>query len=318
MDEFYLAAVHQYHTPKNRWFSLVDFIASGRGVLLIGLDPESRKTTAPLMQLLFQRLVELLEGLPDNNQVAEEYRRKLFTYIDELFFVGRLRNIDELLSFCPSKGGITYFSCQSVEQPYHLYGRELAESIIGNCAFKLYFRQGSHFSRRWVIDLLGQHRVIERKYSRSYGAASVNYSESREEVVRDLVTTGELSSMLPVASYESGVKFFVDTPLAGVGTFYKEMTRDEVAAVQPDAYQNVPSFVPKPFSMRRFPRASSAEWAQFMEGTFGASKVRDSVIEAVGGRSPFLAEVVRQSVSMMEAIVNEAVDEYCSFRERSL
>ncbi|NJL42461.1 MAG: type IV secretion system DNA-binding domain-containing protein [Pseudanabaena sp. SU_2_4] len=207
IQQLELAAVNQYHTPKARWFSLRDFIESD-GVFLIGANSDVRKATNPIVQALFRLYVNFISRLPDSRS------RKLFTFIDEVSFWGKIDGLDELHTFCPSKGAVNALVVQGIEQLYALYGEHTARAIAGQSVIKLLFHPTDSTSARWMVDQMGQFRVYEVRRSSSFGRGGESYSKSEDFVMREPVTTGELFN-LPLASPRSGNHFYLHTPWTG-------------------------------------------------------------------------------------------------------
>ena len=303
IQQLELAAVNQYYTPESNWFSLAEFLQT-EGVFLIGANSDVRKATNPIVQALFRLYVNFISRLPDSRS------RKLFTFIDEVPFWGKIDGLDELLTFCPSKGAVNALVVQGIEQLYALYGEHTARAIAGQSVFKLFFHPTDGTSARWMVDQMGQYRVYEVRRSSSFGRGGESHSKSEDYVLREPVTTGELFD-LPLAAPRSGNNFYLVSPWTGV-VRKERLWSDVLKGLPPDA--KIPVLDPKPKHELSMPLGGEQE-TYFRQG-FSRDAVFEEFMKGYAGAHDFEREIAAQVFRMMEELLDSAFDAYTGFRER--
>jgi Type IV secretion-system coupling protein DNA-binding domain len=154
-----VASYLHYHHSQGRTFTLQDWM-SDRYILLLGCDRRSKATLQPLNQLLMTRVSQLL-----TSQRTDGYT---FLILDELPELGSIGDIDRV-----AKLGASYQVClciafQAYSDLEKIYGKETANSLIGQCDKSAYLRVLDAETAEWQARQIGQTKV--RLKMKSYGA----------------------------------------------------------------------------------------------------------------------------------------------------
>lgn len=176
-------------------FSLSKWLRS-RSIAILGNRESSRKVMDTLNALLFNRLVELIN---DGPEVANE---TTWIVIDEVRRAGKLDKLKDLLLFGRSKGASVLLGLQDVDGLREVYGANVANEILGQCANKAVLWLNSPETAKWASSLFGEEEVVEIHRNRSEnangffgnGGASSGHSVSESIAKRELVLTSELLS----------------------------------------------------------------------------------------------------------------------------
>ncbi|BAZ36901.1 coupling protein TraD (plasmid) [Calothrix sp. NIES-4101] len=131
IKRFKSAAAHQYHTPRDRWLSLKDFINGSEGVLVIGRDSSTPEVSNPLIQAMFKSLVDYIKMRPEVKE------KDIFVFIDELPAFDKLSGLTDMLTFERSKGVSVYMTTQSIEALQEIYGDKATDTIASTCGIKI-------------------------------------------------------------------------------------------------------------------------------------------------------------------------------------
>jgi hypothetical protein len=241
-DALYLAASHQYHTPRDRWLSLAEFMQES-SVLLISMDLTAREASTPIMRAMFRRLVDYANALSDSRT------RKTFIFLDECPFLGKLPGLHELLTFGRSKGTHCWITGQAIEQFRALYGEHQASAMEGSCDFKALLKTNSQETARWACGLFGQYRAFEVTPSMQYGGQGVTHSEGMHKVIRDRFITSDFLG-LPQPGKREGLTFFLLSPFTEGLRIH--LSGSQVHSLQPDR-ADIPAQSPKPSRLKTFP-----------------------------------------------------------------
>ena len=198
-----------WHTSSGPSFSLREWLQS-RSVLVLGNRESSRKVMDTLNALLFNRLVELIN---DGPEVSEE---TTWIVLDEVRRAGKLDKLKDLLLFGRSKGASVLLGLQDVDGLREVYGQNVANEILGQCANKAILWLNSPETAKWASSLFGEEEVIDLHRNKSSSSSSIfggssgslgtSYSENINK--RDLVLTSEFLT-------KSGI-----FGVGGIGGFY--------------------------------------------------------------------------------------------------
>ena len=184
-----------WHSSDSRGgprFSLSDWLCS-RSIAVLGNRESSRKVMDTLNALLFNRLVELINDGPE--------KRDETTWIvfDEVRRAGKLDKLKDLLLFGRSKGASVLLGLQDVDGLREVYGANVANEILGQCANKAVLWLNSPETAKWASSLFGEEEVIDVHRNRSdssngffgNGSNSVGSSQSETIAKRELVLYSE-------------------------------------------------------------------------------------------------------------------------------
>jgi len=165
----------------------------GEEVIVLGNDEQNRSAIETINRLLFQRLSELMLA---EDEVQPGDPRRTWIFLDEVREMGRLEGLPRLLTKGRSKGVALAIGFQDVAGLQSVYGREIAEEILGQCSTKVILRLNSAGTARWASQLFGSREVLERSRSenrsRSMKNLGFDWSASSGEGISNGITKREL------------------------------------------------------------------------------------------------------------------------------
>jgi type IV secretory pathway TraG/TraD family ATPase VirD4 len=184
-----------WHSSSGPNFSLREWLKS-RSILVLGNRESSRKVMDTLNALLFNRLVELINDGPENSDETT------WIVLDEVRRAGKLDKLKDLLLFGRSKGASVLLGLQDVDGLREVYGQNVANEILGQCANKAILWLNSPETAKWASSLFGEEEVVDFHRNKSSssngifgaGTSSLGTSFSESITKRELVLTSELLS----------------------------------------------------------------------------------------------------------------------------
>ncbi|MBN9693292.1 MAG: type IV secretion system DNA-binding domain-containing protein [Verrucomicrobia bacterium] len=190
-------------------------------ILVLGNDEANRVAIDTLNRMVFQRLTELILG---QNEVTPTNPRQTWLFLDEIREMGRLEGLSRLLTKGRSKGVAAVLGFQDVAGLHNVYGRDVAEELLGHCNSKVILRLNSPGTAKWASQLFGTREVLERSRnlnrSRSSRNLGFDFSASSGEAIsngitkRDVVLESEFLD-LPESTPEGGLSAYFLNPLTG-------------------------------------------------------------------------------------------------------
>lgn len=179
--------------------SLSDFDLKDIGstkIALYVIIPVMDDTYESFINLFFSQLFDELYKL------ASDHGAKLPVSVDfildEFVNLGKFPKYEEFLATCRGYGiGVTTI-CQTLTQLQALYGKEKAESILGNHAVKICLNAANDVTAKYFSDLLGKSTVKVETGSESTSRSketSTSKSDSYSYTSRSLMTSDEIMRM---------------------------------------------------------------------------------------------------------------------------
>lgn len=191
-------------------------------ILVLGNDEENRTALDTMNQLIFKRLSELILG---QTEVLDAGERLTWVILDEVRQAGKLDGLSALMTKGRSKGAAVVLGFQDVHGLQAVYGKEVAEELVGQCNTKAILRLNSPETARWASKVIGTSEFLETHHSvsqsRSFREAglrtdnSLGRSASNGISQRDLVLASELLD-LPETSLQRGLTGYFLNPITGV------------------------------------------------------------------------------------------------------
>lgn len=189
-------------------------------ILILGNDEQNRTALDTINKLLFGRLAELVLAEPEVDDRASDARRTWF-FLDEVREAGKLDLLGRLLTKGRSKGVAVSLGFQDISGMREVYGREVADEILGQCNTKIILRLNSPETAAWAAKLFGNREVLESRRSESKNRRfSLNRETSSGESLshaiaqQPLLLDSEILG-LPEISRENGVRAFFISPQTG-------------------------------------------------------------------------------------------------------
>jgi len=141
--------------------------------------------------------VAMVEAL----SLRESDQRRLFFFLDELATLGHLGRVPDILTKLRKNGGCVVLSVQVLSQLRAIYGRDVAQAIIGNAATKVILRQDDEETAKAWERQLGEREVKRLTGSQSqnrpggFGRRSEGTSVTTQIVRESVVMASELQGL---------------------------------------------------------------------------------------------------------------------------
>ena len=95
--------------------------------------------------------------------LAEDRKRRIWEFIDELAACKRIQSLPEELAFARKRGGVAVIGVQDVAQIRAIYGPEIAQTMLQNLKTKIMLACADPDTARYFSDVIGEQRVLRRK-----------------------------------------------------------------------------------------------------------------------------------------------------------
>lgn len=176
---------------------ILDELAMKKSILYV-ITPPMDESWDSMVNLMYNQLFQRLY------KVAGKNKRKLpvplIAILDELPNVGKLEKLERFLATCRKYGIAAALIIQNITQMYDVYGKEKAESIIGNCATKMCLGNCNTTTNEFFSKLCGTStkRVETGGTSTSKGVNNNNSSSESQNynfVQAPLITADEIDTL---------------------------------------------------------------------------------------------------------------------------
>ena len=165
-------------------------------IVLYVIIPVMDNTYESFINLFFSQMFDELYKLAADNHAKLPHQVDFI--LDEFVNLGKFPKYEEFLATCRGYGiGVTTI-CQTITQLQALYGKDKAESILGNHAVKICLNAANEVTAKYFSDLLGQATVKVKTGSESTshsGETSRSKSDSYSYTSRSLMTPDEIMRM---------------------------------------------------------------------------------------------------------------------------
>ena len=226
IDRLVIPAAHAQKTEAGL-LSLREFLESPSDqILVISQDLTAEAASRPLVQAAFKRLTDFI-----NARDGVEIPPDTFIFIDELEFIGLLPGLQKAANFGRGKGLILFLLSQSLEGLHRFYGKESADTILGDCPYKAFFRSDSLTTAQWIQNLIGQREVWELEWSTSYSLRDPSVSCTRKRKLEHPVLASDLRK-LPKPTIDGGLHGIFLSEEYG-DEFWKTLPSGELSEVLP-------------------------------------------------------------------------------------
>ena len=165
-------------------------------VVLYVIIPVMDNTYESFINLFFSQLFDELYKLAADHHAKLPHQVDFI--LDEFVNLGKFPKYEEFLATCRGYGiGVTTI-CQTLTQLQALYGKDKAESILGNHAVKICLNAANDVTAKYFSDLLGKSTVKVETGSESTSHSkeeSHSKSDSYSYTSRSLMTPDEIMRM---------------------------------------------------------------------------------------------------------------------------
>lgn len=177
-----------------------DFFLSDVGkrkIMLYVIIPVMDDTWEGLINLFFNQMFQELYSLGAENN--SKLPQPVIFLLDEFPNLGRFDNYEKFLATCRGYGIACCTIIQNITQLQEKYGREQAESILGNCGVKLCLGNVNDTTAKYFSELAGKTTVKVQTSSKSTSKSSKNDSSSSSQnfsyTGRNLINADEILTM---------------------------------------------------------------------------------------------------------------------------
>lgn len=240
-----IAALWHQAYKKKRKISLNSWLKK-EFVLVLGNDHTNRVAIDAINRVIFKRLSELILAEEDINEHADATRRT-WIFLDEFVRAGKLDGIVELATEGRSKGVAIVLGFQDINGLRSVYGKEVAEEIVGQCSNIAILRLQSPETAEWASKLFGQREIEEVEFSDSSGTSkqsasfisalagrggdssgqSQQTSKTTKKLVKDTVLNSAFIN-LPVTNAKNGLHGFRFSP------YFETAAKLHIAQILPE------------------------------------------------------------------------------------
>lgn len=180
-------------------FSIRDWIAqeSGSRWLFLSCTQKQRASFRPLLGCWLSTAIRSLL------QLTPDFDRRVWLVIDELPTLHKVKDLEVFLAEGRKYGVCGVVSIQSPSQLDAIYGRDVTQVILGNCATKVAFAERDPEVAQRISRMFGQHEVREFQEGISYGAHQMRdgVSISNHSRQRPIVSPSAIQSLEPNQAY---------------------------------------------------------------------------------------------------------------------
>lgn len=205
-----IAALWDKSEREGKTISLDNWLnGAEKRILVLGSDPTNRFALDAINQVIFKRISELVLAQPDSKE------RRTWFFLDEFVRAGKLNGIVDLATEGRSKGACIVLGFQDINGARAVYGKEVAEEIIGQCTNIAVLRLQSPETAEWASKLFGEYEQTEKKKGRNvgYGTGNTHFgSDEREEIVKRSRILASQFMYMPMTSPKTGLYCFRYSP----------------------------------------------------------------------------------------------------------
>jgi len=236
-------------------------------ILILGNDEENRTAIEAMNRFIFRRITDLTLAQPELKHCGPASRRTWF-FLDEVREAGRLESLPRLLTKGRSKGAVVVLGFQDIAGLHEVYGKEVADELVGQCSLKVILRLNSPETAAWASRLFGSRELLEsrRGHSRDFRNGLPSLGPSGESISHGVVTRRVVLDSeffdLPVTDFQHGLTGYFIT--SQTGAFKDHLPgnwiRDHLLPANPDTS----NICPRPIEH------------QFLKPWSGVSDAKDS------------------------------------------
>jgi len=231
-----MAAAHSKNTKHK--FSITEFLKDDSTlpkVLVLSWDVNANRYSMPIIQAMFETMTNKINSMTDDDH------RKIFIFLDEARFIGKLRKLPDLAVYGRSKGARLWLTIQTIEGFWSIYSKDVANEILGVCGYKTLLKAASPDTAKWMCSLAGEIEFFETVVNPNFGQGGVSFSHQKQRVRRLAVLDSEFLKLSP-PDEKVGITGFFLSPFARGNK--ETIPTEEIERAKP-RYADVPDLVPK-------------------------------------------------------------------------
>lgn len=211
---------------------------------MLGCDERVRWALDALNRILFKRLSDLLLAQGDTSE------SRTLLVLDEARELGRLDGLSALLTRGRSRGATVCLGFQDIEGLRKVYGDQVANELVGQCANKALLRIESPETARWASNVLGEYEQFINLVSHTTSRQGPSRTVNEQIMKRDTALPSEFMN-LPPSTRANGVSGYYLSPFIGAwraripGEFFDRALRERSSSLA--------DFVPRPIHHEYLP-----------------------------------------------------------------
>ena len=200
----------------------LDTLRSKPTSIFLVIPPNDIEPLAPLVRLIFQQTVAILQRtLPDKTK-GEKY--PVLMLLDEFVSLGRMENLKTAITTLREYNVRVMLVVQTISSLRDLYGKDGAGTFISNCGVQVFMGPADEETPDYISKAIGDYTRKSRSKSWKGGELTTSYSERTEsarlirpEQVRLLGETQVVAlvqNMLPILTHR--VTYYEDRELKAI------------------------------------------------------------------------------------------------------
>lgn len=135
-------------------------------VLLLGRSDTHSDVLDPINRAFFKRLSQLVTARPEvPGRPDDEPEDKTWVFVDETRWAGDLDGLDGLLLKGRSKGAHVVLGFQDIQGMRHVYGKERADELVGQCGNLAVMRLNSPETMEWAAEFFGKYEEYVQSFN---------------------------------------------------------------------------------------------------------------------------------------------------------
>ncbi|KUO52341.1 MAG: hypothetical protein APF76_04715 [Desulfitibacter sp. BRH_c19] len=163
--------------------------------------------------------------------------------LDEFGNIGKLPNLAEKLTVAAGRGIRIILAIQAKAQLEHVYGKQTAEIVLGNCDTWIYLRTADNDTAREISNKVGKYTVVTKSIQKNkYRPSESEGSTGRALLTPDEVLRWEIGNCLLLQAGQFPAKIPIQDMSSWPGL--SEVFRPATKKAKNRTYKNVTTWVP--------------------------------------------------------------------------
>ena len=146
--------------------------------IYIVIPPDDIETLAPLVRLLFQQTVSILQRTMPDRKKGEKY--PVLLLLDEFVTLGRMDKLKSAITTLREYGVRVMIVVQTISSMRDLYGKDGAGTFMANCGIQVFMGPADEETPDYISKAIGDYTQKTRSKSWKGGELTTSYSERTE------------------------------------------------------------------------------------------------------------------------------------------
>lgn len=208
-----IAAMWHKASKADNTISLKEWVEKPNGeILLMGNSHKLKESLRRVNQVIFKRVSQLLLDQPE---LKKGDTHRTWIHLDEAREMGKLDGLPELLTNGRSKGICVVIGFQDIDGMREVWGKEVAQEIIGQCRSKAFFGLGSGSCAQWAAEQFSYNERFETSFNQSVSYNSQDttvQSGQAQQIAKREVVLPILFMSIPPVNMKNGLRGYYISP----------------------------------------------------------------------------------------------------------